>query len=193
MKEKGKLRKEEIILKALELFSEQGYRETSLQEIADKLGVTRPAFYYYFDSKEEILWSIIERLGFQLLEGAKPIISEDGNPQQELRLILENHVTTLVQNSAAFKVYFNERDSVDKRRSRKLKKGEDEYVHLVALVIKRGQERGIFKQGDPVVISLILLGTCNSLVRWYSEKGPIKLAELKNIVVEILMHGVLAK
>jgi AcrR family transcriptional regulator len=45
---------------ALELFAEQGYEKTSLREIAERLGVTKAALYYYFKSKEDIVRSLVE-------------------------------------------------------------------------------------------------------------------------------------
>jgi AcrR family transcriptional regulator len=45
---------------ALKLFAEQGYEKTSLREIAEQLGVTKAALYYYFKSKEDIVRSLVE-------------------------------------------------------------------------------------------------------------------------------------
>lgn len=51
-----------IIEVALELFSEQGYEQTSLREIADRLGVTKAALYYHFKTKDDIVLGIVERM-----------------------------------------------------------------------------------------------------------------------------------
>jgi len=66
-------REQQLVAQAVELFSHGGYRETSIREIAEKLGITRPLFYYYFDSKEELLWGIIGHIGYRLLEQGRPI------------------------------------------------------------------------------------------------------------------------
>ncbi|MCP2166745.1 TetR/AcrR family transcriptional regulator [Goodfellowiella coeruleoviolacea] len=47
---------------ALELFAEQGYENTSLREVADRLGITRPALYYHYKTKEDILVGVVEDL-----------------------------------------------------------------------------------------------------------------------------------
>jgi AcrR family transcriptional regulator len=54
--------RERIQQVALELFAERGYDKTSLQEVAERLQITRPALYYHFRTKEEILAGVIERL-----------------------------------------------------------------------------------------------------------------------------------
>jgi TetR/AcrR family transcriptional regulator, cholesterol catabolism regulator len=190
--ETRRINKRELILEqALELFSEKGYRETSLQDIADHLGVTRQAFYYYFDSKEDILWSLIERLGKQLLERALPLITEDGDPEQELFAIMLEHTQTLIKNAAAFKVYFAEREMVDDARNQKLKEGEDEYVHLIAGIIRKGQMHRKFRSGDPVVLALLALGTSNSILRWYKQRGKVKEQDVSQLVAEMVVKGLL--
>ncbi|MEV0612992.1 helix-turn-helix domain-containing protein [Nonomuraea sp. NPDC050404] len=55
--------RERIQQVALELFAERGYDKTSLQEVAERLKITRPALYYHFRTKEDILASVVERLG----------------------------------------------------------------------------------------------------------------------------------
>ena len=65
-------REDELLQNAIRLFSRGGFQQTSLQEIASELGITRPLFYYYFESKEDLLWRIIGHLG-DLLEQAEPI------------------------------------------------------------------------------------------------------------------------
>ncbi len=52
--------RERILDVALELFTEQGYESTSLREITERVGVTKPALYYYFESKEAIFLALIE-------------------------------------------------------------------------------------------------------------------------------------
>ncbi|WP_055586971.1 TetR/AcrR family transcriptional regulator [Peterkaempfera griseoplana] len=53
---------------ALELFSEHGYEQTSLREIADRLGVTKAALYYHFKTKDDIVYGIVESMSAPLDE-----------------------------------------------------------------------------------------------------------------------------
>src|ERR1700689_4807307 len=71
--------RERILDVALELFSEQGYEQTSLREIADRLGVTKAALYYHFERKEDILLELhlrVHELGREALERLNGL--EDG-------------------------------------------------------------------------------------------------------------------
>src|SRR5215471_10049591 len=91
-------REQAILDQALELFSRQGYRETTLQEIADRLGITRPAFYYYFRSKEDVLWRLVENLGIRLLDQATPVARGEGSPAERLRTLMVRHARTVLAN-----------------------------------------------------------------------------------------------
>src|SRR5215468_12445924 len=58
--ERGRDTRARLLGLALQLFAEQGYEQTSLREIAERLGVTKAALYYYFKSKEDIVRSLVE-------------------------------------------------------------------------------------------------------------------------------------
>ena len=58
-------RRSQILRIATALFREKGYNGTSLEDIADRVGFTKPAIYYYFDSKEDLLFAIVEAVGMR--------------------------------------------------------------------------------------------------------------------------------
>jgi len=53
-------RQAEVTQAAVEIFAQKGYRAASIQDVADKVGVLKGSLYYYIDSKEDLLWRIIE-------------------------------------------------------------------------------------------------------------------------------------
>lgn len=182
-------REEQLVKQALALFSQGGFRETSLQDIADKLGITRPLFYYYFDSKEDLLWRLIGHVGDELLEHARPIANGDGGPEQRLRKLLEAHAETLLSNLDTFRVYFAERHLVEGKRNRQLKRGEDEYLGLFATVIGEGQRAGIFRRENRRVLALIATGAVNSLMRWFEPDGIMNGEDIGVLSADIAVRG----
>lgn len=185
-------REEEILDQARELFSERGYRETTLQDIADRLGITRPAFYYYFKSKEEILWKLVRELGFNLLDQARPIAASQDPPQRKLGRILERHVDTVLRDTDTFKVYFSSRDRLDGEKSRQLREGEHTYARLVAEVISEGQALGVMRPGNSMVHALLVIGLANSVVRWFHSAGEMSIEDIAAEVSETAVEGLSA-
>jgi AcrR family transcriptional regulator len=185
-------REEQLVEQAVQLFSHGGYRETTLQDIANKLGITRPLFYYYFESKEELLWRIIGQLGDHLLENARPIAAADTSPVEKLPRLIEAHVEALLANVDAFRIYFAERHLLQGKRDRRMKRGENAYQELIADVIAEGQERGDFRDGDPRLLTRYLTGMANSVSRWYTEGGNLNIDELSTLAGELAASAVTA-
>jgi TetR/AcrR family transcriptional regulator, cholesterol catabolism regulator len=186
-------REEELLRNAIQLFSRGGFRETSLQEIADELGITRPLFYYYFESKEDLLWRIIGQLGDTLLEQARPIAVADETPMRRLAMLFEQHVKTLLENVDAFRIYFAERHQLSGKRDLRLRRGERLYHDLITEVIMEGQRLAEIRAGDAHLAARLAMGTANSLLRWYTSTGTIPPDALVSATVEYILAGLAAK
>jgi AcrR family transcriptional regulator len=178
-------REEQLIERALQLFSEEGYRETSLEQVTARLGITRPLFYYYFDSKEDLLWRLIGHLGDELLAAAKPVAELEADPGDKLAALVSAHVTALLGNREAFKIYLNERHLVQGTRHQRLKLGEDAYLRLIAAIIEDGQAAGQFKTADSHVLAMLVTGLAHSVLQWYGPGGALGATELASLVASL--------
>jgi AcrR family transcriptional regulator len=183
---------DQLVENALKLFSRGGFRETSLQEIADGLGITRPLFYYYFDSKEDLLWRLIGHLGDSLLERARPLAAAEASATERFRLLIESHVRTLLENVDAFRVYFAERHLLEGKRDRRLKRGELAYLELLTDLVAEGQASGEFKSGEPNVLAHLATGTANSVLSWYHPDGATPADQIAALTVEYAISGIVA-
>jgi AcrR family transcriptional regulator len=80
--------KQRIQAVARELFTRQGVQKTSLQEIADRLGITKPALYYHFSSREELVRSIVQPL---IDDGEAFLAEQEALTEVEPRALLEEY------------------------------------------------------------------------------------------------------
>jgi AcrR family transcriptional regulator len=185
-------REDELLQNAIRLFSRGGFQETSLEEIARELGITRPLFYYYFESKEDLLWRIIGHLGDSLLEQAEPIAAAAEIPTERIRQIMEKHIKTLLDNIDAFRIYFAERHLLTGNRELRIKRGELRYHNLIADIISQGQELHQFRAGDPHFLTRLCVGTANSPLRWYRRGGSMSSRETVRAITEFILAGLSA-
>lgn len=185
-------REDELLQNAIRLFSRGGFQETSLQEIASELGITRPLFYYYFESKEDLLWRIIGHLGDRLLEQAEPIAIAAASPPERVRRIFEKHAETLVENVDAFRIYFAERHLLTGKRDLRIKRGELRYHDLIATVIAEGQQLHQFRTGDPHFLTRLAVGTANAPLRWYRPSGSMSPREMIDAIADFILAGLAA-
>ena len=105
----GKSKKEALRRTVLEaaanLFAQRGFGGTNLQDIADSLGISRPALYYYFKSKEGILASLVEEVTvFSGLQATELAAKADFNPSDTLRQMTFNHAKWLLEHTVEFRV-----------------------------------------------------------------------------------------
>src|SRR4029077_15487288 len=84
---------------------------------------------------------------------------------------------------------FAERHLVSKARHLQLKRGEDEYLGLIATVIHEGQVRLEVKPGSPRLLALLANGIANSVLRWYAPNGELTIDQISVIVASVAVDG----
>lgn len=111
---------QEILTVAAELFGERGYDAVNLEDVADRLDVTKGSLYYYFSGKEELGTAAIETLGNDWNARLEKVLAEqDGSSAERLRALIHEHVTIAVQDyPAALRVFLVPRQWPDAQRDR---------------------------------------------------------------------------
>src|SRR5205085_12019969 len=100
----GQLRRQQILDEAQQLFNRQGFRETNLDDVAVRLGIKRQAIYYYFKSKEDVLWELVELASSTLTASAAAIFEADLDPEAKLASLVDNHVRQLLSDPEIFRL-----------------------------------------------------------------------------------------
>ena len=184
-------RREQILEIATELF-QKGFRATSLDQVAAEMGVTRPALYYYFRSKEELLAAIYDRGVGVLIERASPLFAQNLPPDILLRRLIEVHVRTMLQEGPIVRVYFQEKDSLGKAASSSVKAKEVAFTKMMADAIKAGQAQGLFRAGDPELIVNAILGMLIWVYQWYRPERHAE-ADIGETFWQLLAGGLVSK
>ena len=159
-------RREQILEIATHLF-QKGFRATSLDHVAAEMGVTRPALYYYFRSKEELLAAIYDRAVGVLIDRAAALFAQGLEPDALLRRMIEVHVRTMLQERPIVRIYFQEKDSLGDVASRSVKAKEVAFTKMMASAIEAGQAKRVFRPGDPELIVNAILGMLIWVHEWY--------------------------
>jgi AcrR family transcriptional regulator len=159
-------RREEILEIATRMF-QRGFRATSLDHVAAEMGVTRPALYYYFRSKEELLAAIYDRAVGLLIDRAARLFAEGLAPDVLLQRLIQLHVRTMLQEQPIVRVYFREKDALGEAASRSVKAKEIAFTKMMASAIRAGQSAGIFRPGNPELIVNAILGMLIWVYEWY--------------------------
>lgn len=178
-----------LIEAAVELMSRRGYRGTSLKEIAKELGISEPALYHYFDSKEEMLFTIyIDTLNLSL-EKVRGIRQSDGSPEEKLRRVIAEFTRVVTENKM-FVIFFREKDELSPKNWKRITRGEREFVGAIRDIITDGIKDGTFKELPPTVLTFGILGMVAWVYRWFRPDGPLNRDQLIDVFSEMIIDGV---
>lgn len=156
---------------AAELIFQQGFNETSLNQIARKTGIGKSTIYDYFSSKDEIILLLLDEPLGEVRDRAVEINSESGSPADRLSRILEMHLDVLLRDKAfIFKLSFEFQRLPLNVQARHEKKRQA-YQNLLIKLIEEGIEDGSFRLVDPDIVVKILLSTLSSVIMTAKPTG----------------------
>jgi AcrR family transcriptional regulator len=172
---RGSATRTAILESAAKLFAEKGFAGTSLQEIAERLSLTRPAVYHYFESKEHILATLVEASSVGSAQRLHAVRAE-GSP--DMSTALRKAVSELVRNRASAPEHFRMVDRSEAALPTELAaahfKARRAVLAEVMGIVSDGIERGEFRVTDVRIAALSVLGMVNWVAWWYRpwEDGP---------------------
>ena len=149
---------------AAELIFQQGYNETSVNQIARKIGIGKSTIYDYFSSKDEIILLLLDEPLGEVRSRAEEIVAEAGNPTERLTRILEMHLDVLLRDKAfIFKLSFEfQRLPLDVQARHEGKR--QAYQDMLIRLIESGIKDGSFRPVDPGIAVKILLSVLSSVI-----------------------------
>lgn len=184
-------RKLEILRRATEVFDRKGFAESSLEDIAEAVGVTREAVYYYFKNKTEILVEIIRPQSMALLDGIETIIDLELPASEKLFLAIQNHLGRFNPNFMEMTVVV--RDEYFARHHPEfagLRETWRKYHALWTRLVQEGQSQGEFRaEMDAKMAVFAILGMCNWLSRWYDPGQDVSIRSLIRLYFQISAYG----
>ncbi|HEY0583197.1 MAG TPA: TetR/AcrR family transcriptional regulator [Chloroflexota bacterium] len=183
-------RAEEVYAAALRLFREKGYHATSMQDIAQAVGLYKGSLYHYIGGKEDLLAQVFERGMGSLLDDVERIASDTSlRPSAQLRLIVAAHVSAVAENLDALTVYLHEFRALAGDSMATVQAQRERYTRLVSDIVSRGVQLGELRTPDVGIATLGLIGMCNWICQWYRPGGRLGPAEIGNYFADLVLDG----
>jgi len=188
---RGNGRLQDVLAAAVDTFSSKGYRATSMRDIADAVGLSKPALYYYVTSKEELLVQLYEHVLDANLAAARRIAADTEDPMTALRSVLVDRIRYTCENRRLLQIFFEEEAELPARLTRKVRnqrrRYEDALIELLARAAERGEAR---LDAPPRLVVNSLLGAANWTYKWYDAAGPLSPTALGETLADILLRMV---
>lgn len=187
----GVNRQAEIALAAVKLFEEKGYHATSVQDIADEVGLQKGSLYHYIHSKEDLLLQIAHQAISEFNERLERILGSDIPAREKLTEAIENHLTVSISNLQTTTVLLREAFSLGEHQHQVIQDLTDRYLNLWTHILEEGQATGEFEVPQPKLAALALLGACNWVYRWYKTSGKLTAEDVSKVFSDLFLNGLL--
>jgi len=184
--------RERILRAAARLYAIKGFEGTSMHDIADAAGVTKPLIFYHFESKERLYASLLREALATCRMGGREILGGPITATEKLKRFLTSHVAVVRDKPEVFAFAHNLLTL-----SRDLPLGFDyrtegrELFAQVTRVIEEGQASGEFRQADPAAIAVLPVAAlgmyADALLIGEIQTLP---AGLEDLLLDLLLHGI---
>lgn len=188
--------RERILEEAAALFVRQGYRETTLRDIAAAAGMKAGSIYYHFDAKDELLAAVLEsgiaRITRSFVETAAAL-PPDVTPRERLRRHLHTHLAALFEHGPFTTSHVTVFHAAPEAVRALGTPSRDAYERLWADLLGRLQADGHLRADvDLGLHRILLLGAANSTLDWFDPGGGRSLEDLAAALTEQFWHGLAA-
>lgn len=185
-------KRQAVLGAAAQLFNERGFAATSLDDIAARLGVSKPTLYYYVKSKDEILLSCVRQGLHMTLEGIEASRLAGGNALDQLRACMAVYARIVTQpfGMCLIRVGDEQVPPGSRKELRRMKSAIDqEFRRLVA----QGVQEGVLTPCDPKMAAFMIAGALSWIGRWYQPEGVYSVDEIVAQSTDLLLSGVLRR
>ena len=183
------LKREAVIKTAAHLFLEHGYQKTSMSLLAARLKITKPALYYYFRNKEEILMECY-RSGIAEIESCLNRLSPDaGNGFARLQLYVLEYATVVLTHEFGRCVAMIDDSALSSKTRRGVRDLKRKIDASFRALVTEGMADGSMAICNPKLVSFAIAGAINWAGIWYKPSGELSPEQIAEAFVEILTGG----
>jgi AcrR family transcriptional regulator len=131
-------RRRQLFTVALELFAERGYRATTMDDVAEAAGVTKPLLYQHFSSKRALYLELVDSVAHDLLTAVGDATASADGPRQQVELGFAAYFHMVVTHDAAFRLLYGRDDADDEELGDALRRVEDAIALAIDPLIAAG-------------------------------------------------------
>lgn len=185
---RAELRRTEIFRSLGLALQERGIAGITMGEIAQRLGMTKGSLYYYFSSKDDLLYQCHMRCVEVSLEALRASHALDLPADVRLKQVLVAHIRAITEEVYGA-VLLTDIESLSPRRRQRYVAQRDRFEEGVRAMIEEGIHAGRFRKVDVRIASFAILGGINWISKWYDPQGEWSSTELAERFAEFLVSG----
>ncbi|MDE3174955.1 MAG: TetR family transcriptional regulator [Pseudomonadota bacterium] len=181
------LKRERTLGAAVDLFYAKGYENTTLDEVADRLGMTKPFVYANFGSKAELLAEICLRGVLAASQALDAVLARRKGPRESLEAFARDYVTAVLGVQKHIAVYVREEKNLDSSDARRLGEMRREFFGKMTKLLERGVATGEFEIDDAGLAALGIGGAVTWSAFWFRPDGRLSSEEIAETMTKLLL------
>ncbi|MBF6621391.1 MAG: TetR family transcriptional regulator [Patulibacter sp.] len=181
-------RRAEVLDAAARVFHAKGYEATSIQDIADEVGILKGSLYYYISSKEDVLFEMLQEVHTAALETVVEAVAADGNPLEKIHAFVETLARFNAENTIRMGILLHDFRSLGDERRNEIVRERDQYDKILRKLIVEGKDSGLIRDEiDPKITALAVMGMINSIYHWFKPSGPQRAGHVGSVYADLVV------
>jgi AcrR family transcriptional regulator len=180
-----------ILRHSAQVFSEYGFEGASMREISRATGVSLSGLYYYFESKQKLLYLIQKNTFTYILDRLYARLERVHEPQARLRILVQNHLEYFLSHPHEMKVLSHEEEALEEPLRKEVAAIKRRYYTLAREIFDDLASEASPTTLNPRIAVLSLFGMMNWVYKWHNPEVDPGAEELTDSIVGIFLHGVL--
>jgi AcrR family transcriptional regulator len=180
----------QILTHATDVFCEKGYEGASMRDLSRASGMSLAGLYYYFESKERLLFLIQKHTFTTIVQRLKTRLEGVSDPEQQMRVFILNHLEYFLAHPASMKVLSHEAEALKNGFASEVAAIKREYYRIcVGLLDELKRDRGL--QFSTRIAVLSLFGMMNWIYTWHNPRVDADAGQLASEMGDIFLRGVM--
>ncbi|WP_126227656.1 TetR/AcrR family transcriptional regulator [Burkholderia ambifaria] len=186
--EQHRLRRAALFETAARAFNETGYYNTTLEELAKRLNVTKPALYYYVKDKDDILFEC-NRMALQHMQEALDEAENGAQPGMQKLVDFLARYTELMTNDFGACLIRTGLQPLRPESRAKLRVLANRLDKALRSIVEQGVNDGSIRTCDPKMVSYAIFGGFNGIATWFQPNGAMQAADVSAHFLDLFIHG----
>lgn len=187
------LRKRAILREAACLFREQGYRASTLRELAKRSGILVGSLYHHFSSKHEILFQLMDRTMTDLIDKLSQQIMEKESAEENLLKAIYFHIQYHVSDPDSTYITDEELRNLENDSYGQILKKRKAYQAIFENIIAKGINQGTMVVPDKKIAVRVIIQICNGVPLWFKHDGGMSIKDIAESYFNLLSSGISVK
>ena len=182
-------RLEKILIHATDVFYDKGYEGASMRDLSRTSGMSLAGLYYYFNSKERLLYQIQKHTFTTIVERLRERLEHEHDSEQRVRLFILNHLEYSLAHPKAMKVLSHEDDVLKGGAGEEIAAIKREYYRICLNLLEHFKRAKRIEFTSRVAV-LSLFGMMNWIYTWYNPRVDPHAHELAQQMGNIFLKGI---